>query len=395
MKVVIVSANGLHPGFIGCYGNEWIHTPTLDRLAAEGVVFDRHFSDQPNKDGACRAWRTGCFDFPSSQPQLSRTNLLEQLGNHGVRTALVTDGRVAPNELFTPWNRQSHATGKTRSKEILAETMTLAQRELERASTVDKSLVWIDLAALMPPWETPNEYQSIYFEADAATADDEVEDAEAGEPWAGDLPARVESDDDATFLRLQRTFAASVTYFDAALNSFIENLDPGTALIVTSGHGFALGEHERVGDTQDQLHVELVHLPLIVRLPGLREAGLRVAGFTQAVDLMPTVFQLFEIPVPPVHGQSMLPVDRPNPVFRDSACSGWSTFFGRHWALRIHDRALLIHESAANGADPQSPLLFVKPDDRWEVNNVAQHFPEQIVDMEALLRRFVETVDSR
>ena len=45
MNVIVIACNGLHLGFLGPYGNGWIETPNLDRLAAEGVVFDHHFPE--------------------------------------------------------------------------------------------------------------------------------------------------------------------------------------------------------------------------------------------------------------------------------------------------------------------------------------------------------------
>ena len=45
MNVIVVVCNSLHLGFLGAYGNGWIETPHLDRLAAEGVVFDHHFPE--------------------------------------------------------------------------------------------------------------------------------------------------------------------------------------------------------------------------------------------------------------------------------------------------------------------------------------------------------------
>ena len=48
MKVLVLAPRGLHLGFVGCYGNDWVATPNLDRLAAEGVVFDQHLLDRPD-----------------------------------------------------------------------------------------------------------------------------------------------------------------------------------------------------------------------------------------------------------------------------------------------------------------------------------------------------------
>ncbi len=37
MNVIVVVCNSLHLGFLGAYGNAWIETPNLDRLAAEDL----------------------------------------------------------------------------------------------------------------------------------------------------------------------------------------------------------------------------------------------------------------------------------------------------------------------------------------------------------------------
>src|SRR4051812_3867663 len=93
MKVVVLALNSLHHGYVGCYGNDWIDTPHLDRLAAEGVVFDRHYAACPDAEGARRAWRTGLYDFPdlvsaSKEPSVDLIRLLRQ---QGITTSLVHD----------------------------------------------------------------------------------------------------------------------------------------------------------------------------------------------------------------------------------------------------------------------------------------------------------------
>src|SRR5690349_19101319 len=98
MKTLVIVASGLHLGYIGCYGNEWVQTPNLDRLAAEGIVFDQHYADQPDAVGAERAWQTGCYQFPSIKPEdefptRTATDVLGLLAKNGVAICLVTDDR--------------------------------------------------------------------------------------------------------------------------------------------------------------------------------------------------------------------------------------------------------------------------------------------------------------
>src|SRR5450631_2456953 len=72
MNVIVVVCNGLHLGFLGAYGNGWIETPHLDRLAAEGVVFDHHFPENLTTIPTRRSWWTeaGTGDKSDNQVQL-------------------------------------------------------------------------------------------------------------------------------------------------------------------------------------------------------------------------------------------------------------------------------------------------------------------------------------
>ena len=47
MRVIVFALNGCPAEWLGVYGNDWVGTPNLDRLASEAVTFDRHISDRP------------------------------------------------------------------------------------------------------------------------------------------------------------------------------------------------------------------------------------------------------------------------------------------------------------------------------------------------------------
>ena len=70
MNVIVVVCNSLHLGFLGAYGNPWIETPNLDRLAAEGIVFDHHFPENLTTLPTRRSWWTGPVRVCRSRPGL-------------------------------------------------------------------------------------------------------------------------------------------------------------------------------------------------------------------------------------------------------------------------------------------------------------------------------------
>ena len=43
MKCVFIVLDTVRRDYLSTYGNDWVHTPALDRLAERGVVFDNHW----------------------------------------------------------------------------------------------------------------------------------------------------------------------------------------------------------------------------------------------------------------------------------------------------------------------------------------------------------------
>src|SRR5262249_48530343 len=74
MRVLLIQTDALNVGYLGCYGNDWVATPNLDRLAAEGIVFDHHYAQTPiygeDKEARAFARELGieCPDTPSLLP---------------------------------------------------------------------------------------------------------------------------------------------------------------------------------------------------------------------------------------------------------------------------------------------------------------------------------------
>src|SRR4051812_49977880 len=101
MNVIVVVCNSLHLGFLGPYGNSWIETPHLDRLAAEGVVFDYHFPENLTTLPTRRSWWTGRTGFPTPKqgwtPLRPANPTLPTLPwTQGAPSALTSDAPLPP-----------------------------------------------------------------------------------------------------------------------------------------------------------------------------------------------------------------------------------------------------------------------------------------------------------
>lgn len=352
MKILVLDVPGLHLGYLGCYGNDWVATPNIDRLASEGVVFDRHYLDI---DQPLPFARTGHHPLPMLKDTRlpARPSLGQILHDHNVVHA--TYGCNIFNSLDV----------QERVSEVL----------MARSHSI--SVVWARFPSLEPPWQLPRDLLDSYCE-------------EEDEPWPDPPHGRIGNADDMP--RLQNTYAAVVTYVDAQLGVLLEQLRDeyrlnDTLICLTAACGMPLGEHGMIGQARPWLHEEFVHLPLIVRLPHGEHAGLRMDALTQPVDLLPTILECFGIASPPCDGHSLWPLIHSKiSQVRPHAVSGFSIGGEIEWALRTPEWAYLLPVVSGPGDPPRQAQLYVKPDDRWEVNDVRQHHLELAEEMERTLR---------
>lgn len=331
MKTLVIEARGLPAGFLGCYGNEWIGTPCLDRLACDGVVFDSHIAAIP--------------DIRSTEA----TYVSEQVGLESPTRARIDAVIGFAAAALTAWRR-----------------------------VPDGGVLWIDGPDLALPWSLPRDLLESYCEPPE-------------EPWP-DPPLGVwPKVDIADLLRLHNTFGAVVTYFDAQLDALLKDMDAAADVLVcvTARCGLPLGEHGLVGTGRAWLHEELVHVPLAMRFPGCRDAGRRIAALTQPADLPPALAQLTAGQAPnPAVGWGLLPLlNDAAETIRPHVRSALTVGASAELALRTPDWALLVPTKVPAGDPPRGPQLYVKPDDRWEVNDVRQQHLELAEELEATLTR--------
>ncbi|MGK6311067.1 sulfatase [Variovorax sp. DT-64] len=128
---------------------------------------------------------------------------------------------------------------------------------------------------------------------------------------------------------LRANYAAIVALCDHELGRLLDYMDEhamwdDTALIVTTDHGFLLGEHSWWSKNVMPCYDEVAHIPLFIHHPAHRsQAGTRRRALTQTVDLMPTFLEMHGIELPPeVTGVSLLPLMERETTVREAAIYG-------------------------------------------------------------------------
>src|SRR5262249_56136220 len=106
---------------------------------------------------------------------------------------------------------------------------------------------------------------------------------------------------EAELFRLRRTYAGTVTLVDHWLGTLFDAMRrmgrmDDTLVVFTSDQGEPLGEHGYVRRFRPWLYEELIHTPLILRLPQAEFGGMRHQALVQTVDLLPTILSALGLP---------------------------------------------------------------------------------------------------
>ena len=354
MNVIWVVADTFRRDHLGAYGNDYIKTPALDGLARGGTLFERHyaggFPTMPTRaDHATGRWT---MSFMGWEPLPSEAvTLAEILSAKGYHTAAMVDtpfyvrGGMNYDQGFQTFvmhlGQEGSVTrvqgiGNHESRDVQANrrveedcnaprTFTNAMQWLERHYDEDFFL-YIDTWDPHEPWDAPSYYTRMYMPDF---------DGETVQPIYGYWQDAA-GFDEARVRKALAAYRGEISMVDSWLGHMMRRVEymgllENTMFVFTSDHGFYFGEHGglfgkmtfakkpdgtlyRHGDSDalwqhSPLYEELVHIPLIIRAPGV-EAG-SYGGITSVVDVMPTVLDFLGVERPDnLDGRSLLPAMR-------------------------------------------------------------------------------------
>ena len=180
---------------------------------------------------------------------------------------------------------------------------------------------------------------------------------------------------------LRQAYAASISYMDAQLGRVLDKLgdlglENDTIVVVWSDHGFLLGEHAIWG--KHCLYEHALRSPMMIRVPGMADAGQTCDAVVETVDVFPTLVELCQLSLPEgLDGVSLVPQIRDPGIRGDKPARGfWS---GRRQTIRTDRWRLIVHPGRGGGQPVVE--LFDYENDPLETRNQADEHPEVVQDL--------------
>ena len=380
-NAVVLVMDRLGSGYLGPYGNTWIDTPAWNRLAARSVLFETGIIDTPDLSSIYRSYWHGRHAL-SARPDLDTPALPERLADSAVETWLVSDERLVAEQAAAQGFRHRVVLPPTGDHEAdVVEDTQLARVFATVLDVMQQAqppfLIWVHAQAMQAAWDAPYDLRAQFAE------EDDPDPPHFTSPLDGQLAADYDPD---LLLGLQHAYGGQVALLDTCLSVLLDALwssssGESTAVVATSSRGFPLGEHRYVGRAELPLFGELVQVPWMTCWPGAAGAMWRVHQIVQPPDLYPTLLNWFGVPpgTAPVWGRSLLPHDLDGilPTVADVAC-----------CVHAQQRAVRVPAWFLRHASDACHELYVKPDDRFEFNEISNRCRDVVEELSQVIAQF-------
>ncbi len=405
-NVLFIIADDLTARSLSCYENKACKTPSIDRLASQGLRYTKTYCQFPVCGPSRASFMSGYY--PVGSGAMEQASGRKQIGDrltwaqhfqkNGYHTARVskifhmgvpidiykgtngTDDERSWNECYNVKAEEMYMKGegemlernpngtkkvklgnylqfvKGGEDDLLYADGMCAKKACELLIEYKKSLdkpFFLAVGFVRPhvPFVAPKSYHTSY-------PVDEVEMAEKVAGDHNDIPKRgmgqfTSSERQVSPLQEKKavsSYYATVSHMDAQVGKVLDTLkeqglEDDTIVIFTSDHGYHIGEHNFW--MKRSVHEESARVPLIIKIPGKNPAV--CSSLSELVDLYPTISEACGLDIPKnIQGKSLLKTfDNPTHTVRDAAYS--TNKLGS--LLRTDNWAYLEYSNGRDGAE--------------------------------------------
>ena len=351
-NVLWICADDYAPYVCGAYGDPLARTPNLDRLASQGIRFDRAYCACPLSTPSRMAFLTGRYPRSvgvtlsrASLPMdeitlggllsradyetvaLGKTHYYDPLEGEFTRCMDLVEHRswlaalrersgrtAAPGEVLGPWmpfaspaSEWLNAAGLPYAPddEMPDTFFTNAAEKYLDGRPGGPFFLWVGFYVTHSPFRFPIEFRG-RFDPSRFTP------PPVGPEDAARIPGVFRDLTDADKRGITASYYTCVEYMDRNVGRILDALDRSgladeTLVVFNSDHGYLLGHHGRF-----EKHCgfeEAIRTALLVRLPGVVEPGRSTDALVELIDVVPTILDLCGIDAPAsLQGRSLVPL---------------------------------------------------------------------------------------
>jgi len=330
-NVVLISIDSLRADHLGCYGNEHDTSPAIDRVARDGVRFANAMSATSWTLPSHMSLLTGRYllshgvisqtdQLPTGVPTLAEMLRRDGFSTGGVVSALWLRPQYGFGRGFDYYD-DSSVEGKAWYEELTLEpapNVTNHAVEWLRQQHGRRFFLFVHFWDVHYDYTPPAPYDKMF--------DPDYQGSVTGANFMHSKAIR-RGMPQRDLQHVLALYDGEVRWVDDHVAKILAALDEigvsdRTAVIVTADHGDEFFEHGGKGH-QRTLYREVVHVPLIMRVPGI-EPGRVVQDPVSLVDVMPTVLDLTGAHTPPgIDGASLTPALVAGTARDRGAIYGW------------------------------------------------------------------------
>lgn len=282
-NLVLITLDSTRADRMGFLGAKGVHTPNLDRLAGESLVFEHAYAQAPGSVVSHATILSGAYPQSTGMSEIGGTlpssllYLPELLKTQGYRTAaFVGSIDLDPGNGLAQGFERGFQTYDAGFRPAIPGDARPPITERRGDQVVARAVAWLD----------HNAQQQFFL-------------------WIHISDARARG----------TSYNSAITAADAAIGKLTGALQQrkiygNTAVVIVADHGESLGAHGE--DAHGVfLYDETIHVPLLIKLPqappATKPAATRVSAKVRLVDIAPTMLEIAAIPVPSqMLGQSLL-----------------------------------------------------------------------------------------
>jgi arylsulfatase len=397
-NVVLITIDTLRDDHLGCLGHSARTSPNLDAFAREAALFASCVSAAPatvpsivslitsrypsyHSVGTVNGWRAMSLDEPT---------LAFALAQNGYRTAAFVGNYLLRRKAklyrgFQVYDDTFNSAELVRGlPERTADRTTAYAENWIQTLGSEPFFLWVHYQDPHGPYTPPDSYREQF--PPVTVAEDPASLPVTSNYGYGGIPEYQYLDGKMSPAEYRALYQAEIAFTDEMIGRLIERLKAGglwenSVVILTADHGEALGEHGFWFCHGQNVMEELIHVPLIVRVPGA-DQGRRIDELVSLVDVVPTVLDAAGLPdVLECSGLSLLPL-----------INGSASLLAREYVVAEDDyqHVCIRGRRTKYITGPEEEFLFDLIADSRELINIIDDQPEFIAELRMITDGYSE-----